>query len=154
MATTQSKPSTALGTAGSLSGRRLLAYTALFYAVAVAAHTFDHYRRGLDTLTTEVHVTGIVGTVASAIAVALALFRNRYAAPVAVAVGFASALGIAFVHLLPVRSAFSDPFPGSTVDSLSWAVVLLEIAGALAFGAAALYALRGQSMLRAPTDDE
>ena len=37
---------------------------------------------------------------------------------------------------------FSDAFPGGAVDALSYTAVLFEIGGALALGAAGLYALR------------
>ena len=48
----------------------------------------------------------------------------------------------AAVHLLPRWGAFSDSLPDGGVDALSWAAVLLEIGGALAFGVAGAYALR------------
>lgn len=61
-----------------------------------------------------------------------------------VAVAFPTALVVAASHLLPQWSALSDAFPGSGVDALSWAAVLSEIAGALAFGAAGAYVLRSR----------
>jgi hypothetical protein len=53
-------------------------------------------------------------------------------------------LGVAAVHLLPQWSAFSDPFPGSSVDIGSWIAVCIEILGAVAFGLAGLSALLRQ----------
>jgi hypothetical protein len=64
------------------------------------------------------------------------------AAPVALAVGLATAILIWAAHLLPRGSPFRDPFPGSGFDALWWAAVLTEIAVALAFAAAGAYSLR------------
>jgi hypothetical protein len=132
---------------------KALRFAAVFYALAIAAHTADHFRRGLEAITPEVYWSGIAATAVAAVAIALALQGNRFAAPVAVAVGFPHALGIAAVHLLPRWSAFSDAFPGNTVAPISWVVVSLEIAASLAFGVAGVRALsstpRGES-LRVP----
>jgi hypothetical protein len=60
---------------------------------------------------------------------------------VAVVTGIPVALGVAAVHLIPHWSAFSDAFPGAQhtgVTALSYSVVLIEIVGALAMGAAGL----------------
>ena len=123
---------------------RTLALAAALYGVTIAIHTADHVRRGLGSVTPEVLRAGSVSTVIAAGAIVLALMRNRFAPAVAAAVGFSSALGVAAVHLLPQWSAFSDPFPGSSVDIGSWIAVCIEILGAVAFGLAGLSALLRQ----------
>jgi hypothetical protein len=125
-----------------LRSDRVLRYAALFYAGGFLVHTADHLRRGLDVLTPEVFWAGTVSGVVAVAAIALALVGHRLAPLVAVAHGFSQALGVAAVHLPPTWSAFSDSLPDAGADALSWAAVLLEIAGALAFAAAGAYVLR------------
>ena len=120
---------------------RLLRYAAFLYAIGLAVHTADHFRRGTDVLTPQVYWAGMLSTIVALIAIGLAVLEVHPAPVAAVSVGFANAIGVAAVHLLPSWSAFSDAFPGSTVDSLSWAAVLVEIATAILFGAAGLCAL-------------
>jgi hypothetical protein len=91
-------------------------------------------------MTPQVYWAGMLSPVVALIAIGLAVLEARPAPVVAVGVGFGSAIGVAAVHLLPRWSAFSDAFPGSKVDSLSWAVVLVEIVAAILFGVAGTYA--------------
>jgi hypothetical protein len=123
----------------------VLWYSAVFYTVAWAIHTGDHLRRGLDVVSTEVALLGSIAAVLQLLAVSAVFLRWRRAAIVAAAVGFPDAVGIAAVHLLPHWSAFSDAFPGAHgtgVNAISWAAAVIEIGGALAFGAAGVYAVR------------
>lgn len=125
-------------------GARLLRLAAVLYAIAWAIHTGDHLRRGLGVVTTEVAVLGNVAAVLQLAAVALVFLRHRLAPILAVAIGFPDAVGIAAVHLLPHWSSFSDAFPGAHrtgVTALSWVAAILEVGGALAFGAAGTYVL-------------
>jgi hypothetical protein len=124
---------------------RWLRYAAAFYALAWAVHTGDHVGRGTGVVTTEVAVLGATAAVLQLAAVAAVFARWRWAPLAAVAIGFPDAVGIAAVHLLPHWSAFSDAFPGSQgtgVTTFSWFAAILEIAGALGFGLAGLYAQR------------
>jgi hypothetical protein len=133
------------GTAGptdALRAQRVLRFVAIFYAIGFLVHTADHFRRGLDVLTPEVLWAGSVSSAVAVAAIVLALLGHRLAPPVAVAAGFSQALGVAAVHLLPRWSALNDSLAAGGADGLSWAAVLIEIAGALAFGAAGAYALR------------
>src|SRR5438132_5949105 len=126
---------------------RLLAYAAALYGIGLVAHTADHIRRGAGVLTLEVKWAGIVSTAIGVATIALVLARHRLAPLAAVVVGAPIAVGVAAVHLLPHWSVWSDAFPGAQatgVSPLSWAVVLLEIAGALALLAAGTYVLRHQ----------
>jgi hypothetical protein len=130
---------------------RVLWYAAVFYTVAWAIHTGDHLRRGLDVVSTEVAVLGSIAAVLQLLAVSVVFLRWRWAAIVAAAVGFPDAFGIAAVHLLPHWSAFSDAFPGAHrtgVNAFSWAAAVIEIVGALAFGAAGVYAVRRSGSAR------
>jgi hypothetical protein len=130
----------------SAPGYRVLRSAAVLYAAGTLIHTADHFRRGSDTVTTHVYSIGTVGTVLAFVTIGLVLAGHRLAPAAAVAVGLAHGFGIAAVHLLPDWGVFSDAFTGSAVargvTGLSWAAVLLEVAGALATGFAGLYVLR------------
>jgi hypothetical protein len=118
---------------------------AVLFAVGLAIHTADHLRRGVDVITGQVFWGGMVLTTTSVIAIALVLTGHRAAPLVATAVGFLAAIAVSAAHLLPTWSALSDSLPDGHVDALSWAAVLIEITGAVAFGVAGLYALRQTS---------
>jgi hypothetical protein len=125
-----------------------LRLAALLYVAGLIAHTADHIRRGTSVITTEVLVLGFLSTLAGIVTVALIFTRNRRAPLVAAIFGFQVAIGVAAVHLLPKWSVFSDAFPGSRatgVSALSWTVVLVEIAGALALGIAGVRGLSRKS---------
>jgi hypothetical protein len=133
----------------------LLKYCALFYALGLALHTADHLRRGLDAVTTQVLWIGNVSTVIGITVAVLVIVGYRNAPMLAAVTGVPVALGVAAVHLLPKwSSALSDTFIGAHntgVTGLSWAVVLVEIAGALAMGIVGLTIVRSerQAMLTA-----
>jgi hypothetical protein len=127
-------------------GDQVLRYAALLFAAGLALHTADHLRRGTGVLTPEVLWGGMVVTVAGVIAITAVLTRHRLAPTVAAAVGFSTAIGVSASHLLPHWSSFSDAFPGSAADALSWAAVSIEIASAIMLGAAAVYAMRPTTM--------
>ena len=127
---------------------RYMRYAALVYFVGIVVHTADHFRRGTDVITSQVLWLGYFGFAAAALGFVLILIRHPLAPLVGVVVGFSVALGVSAVHLLPHWSAFSDAFPGSSgtgVTATSYAVVLLEIAGAVALGITGLSAWRRQN---------
>lgn len=133
------------GRPAATGGDRLLTCAAALYGIGLVAHTADHIRRGSGVLTPEVYWAGIVSTVIGVATIALVLARHRLAPLAAAVVGGPIAFGVAAVHLLPHWGVMSDAFPGAQgtgITSLSWAVVLLEMAGALALGAAGVYVLR------------
>jgi hypothetical protein len=126
---------------------RWLKYSALFYALGLALHTADHFRRGLDASTGQVLVIGNISTAVGMTVAVLVVLGHRHAPMFAAATGFPVAFGVAAVHLLPTWSAFSDSFVdahGTGVTAMSWTVVLIEIAGALAMGVAGLVVVRDQ----------
>src|SRR4051794_20729685 len=124
---------------------RTLRYAAVLYAVGLAVHTFDHFRRGLGVVTGEVLWAGNVSTVLGVVAVVLILSRHRLAPLAAAWAGLPIAIGVASVHLLPHWGVLSDPFPGGRangVSALSWFAVLTEIAGAAVVGVVGVIMLR------------
>lgn len=109
------------------------------YAAGLALHIADHFRRGIDVVTTEVLWLGNLSTAAGITVIAMVFTRHRLAPTAAALLGFPVAIGVAAVHLLPHWSTLSDAFPGAHgtgVTGMSWAVVLLEIVGASAMGLA------------------
>ena len=128
--------------------QKYMRYAALLYFVGIVVHTLDHFRRGTDVITSQVLWLGYIGFAAAAVAFVLILIRHPLAPLVSAVVGFSVAIGVSAVHLLPHWSAFSDAFPGANgtgVTGVSYAVVLIEIAGALALGITGLRALRSES---------
>jgi hypothetical protein len=108
---------------------------AVVYLIGLALHTADHFRRGLDASTDHVFWLGNVSTVLGLAAVTMILTRHRYAPEAAIAFGFPIAFGVAAVHWLPGWfGPFSDSFVDQSMSWMSWAVVAIEIAGAMAVG--------------------
>jgi hypothetical protein len=132
-----------------MTGRRALRYATGFYAIGLAIHTADHFRRGTEVLTNEVLTLGTLSTLGGLVVIALVFAGHRLAPLVAVVFGIPVAIGVAATHLLPEWSDFSDAFPGAHhtgVTAMSWVVVLVEVAGLLAVGAAGAYALREERL--------
>jgi hypothetical protein len=126
---------------GEHQGYRLLRYATILYAIGLVLHSADHVRRGIDASTPEVIWLGNITTVIGLIVIAL-VFSGHPLAPLgADDKGFGSAVGDTAVHLHPHWSAISDSFPDGGVGVTSWAVVLIEIAGLLALGAAGTHLL-------------
>jgi hypothetical protein len=122
-----------------------LRYAALLYALGLALHTADHFRRGTDVVTAHVLWAGNLSTLLGVTTVVLVLLGHRLGPLAAAVTGLPVALGVAAVHLLPEWSAFSDAFVGASgtgVNALSWTVVLLEIAGAALMGIIGLSVVR------------
>lgn len=115
---------------------------ALLYAVGLALHTADHFRRGTDAVTPQVLWLGTAGTVLGALAIVAVLVGHRMAPEIAAAVGLPKAIGVSAVHFLPAWGAFSDSFVTGDVGALSWAAASVEVAGALALGVGGLWAFR------------
>ena len=105
---------------------QVLRYAAFVFAAALLVHGADHWRRGFKVLTPEVYWAGMVLSVLAVISITLVLTRHSWGPLVAAS------------HLLPHWSSFSDAFPGSGVDSLSYAAVVFEVIGSLVFGAAGM----------------
>ena len=133
---------------------RYLRFAALFYALGLGLHTVDHVRRGLDVLTPEVQWAGHLSTAIGIATVVLVLIGSRFGPLAAAITGIPVGVGVAAAHLLPHWSAFSDAFPGSHgtgVTAMSWTVVLIEIAGAIAMGVIGLRIVLARSATKART---
>lgn len=136
------------------SGNRLLTAAALLYGIGLILHTADHVRRGTGVVSSAVLWAGFVSTAIGVAIIVLTLAGHRLAPLAASLFGIPIAAGVAAVHLLPHWSTLSDAFVGSSasgVTALSWTVVLVEIAGALAVGIAGMAALRRQEADPVPT---
>jgi hypothetical protein len=127
---------------------------AIFFAVALAVHTADHLRRGMDVVPPAVMTAGMIQGVLAAITVVLVFRRSRWAPHAAVFIGFVSAVGFTAAHLLPTWGAFSDSFidaaPAAGVTWFSWVTAILEILADLLFGAAGVAVLAAGSTPRSP----
>src|SRR3954451_18122075 len=123
-----------------------LRVAAVVFAVALAVHGADHFRRGMDVLTPEVLWLGNLQIALSIVTLVLVFRGHRWAPAFAVGIGFASAIGFSAAHLLPHWSAFSDAFTGAhhapSVTAFSWFAATFEIVSGLALGIAGLRAVR------------
>ncbi len=121
---------------------------AVVFAVALAVHAFDHLRRGMDVLSPAVFWMGNFQSLVAVVTLVLVVRRHRLALPLAVFIGFASAVGFVVVHLVPDFGPVSDSFcgarPAPHVTGFSWFAALFEIGADLLLGAVAL-----EVMLRA-----
>jgi hypothetical protein len=129
-----------------------LRWAAAFFAVALAVHTADHLRRGIDVVPAAVFIAGMIQGVAAVVAVILVFRGSRWAPHAAILVGFVSAVGFTAAHLLPTWGAFSDSFidaaPVEAVTWFSWVTAILEILGDVLFGAAGIAVLTARSPSR------
>jgi hypothetical protein len=128
--------------------RDALTLASVAFVVANVAHGLDHQRQGTGRLTTEVLAGGTVLTLLAFGTLALVLRRHPRAPLVAAAVGLWSAVAVAAAHIAPHWSAFSDPYPDLSVDALSWAVMLAEVASAFVLGVVGVRALRREGARR------
>ena len=124
--------------------RDSLAIAAVAFVVANLLHTADHFRQGLGGLTPAILVAGTTLTVLAIVVMVMALRGHPRAPAFCAAVGLSGAVGVAASHLAPHWSTLSDPYPDLSVDALSWAVMLAEIAAALVLAIVALRQLMRQ----------
>jgi hypothetical protein len=115
-------------------GRDSLVVAAVAFVVANLLHTADHFRQGLDGLSPAILAAGTALTLLAIVVMVMALRQHPRAPAFAAVVGLSGAIGIASSHLAPHWSSLSDPYPDLSVDALSWAVVIAEIAAALVLG--------------------
>ncbi|MGH3384711.1 MAG: hypothetical protein ACRDO1_09060 [Nocardioidaceae bacterium] len=127
-----------------------LKVAAVGLAISSSLHNADHFRRGTDSVSTELLWAGYAGMAWTIVTVVLILVGHRWAPVVAVAAGLPLAVGFAAAHWLPTWSVFSDSFVEGGASVVSQAASLAEIAGALGVAAAGVFALRTE---RAPLPD-
>lgn len=121
-----------------------MATAAVAFVVANLLHTLDHIRQGLGGLSPAIFVGGSVLTVLAVVVMVMALRQHPRAPAFCAVVGVSGAIGVAASHLAPHWSSLSDPYPDLSVDALSWAVMLAEIAAALVLAIVALRQLARQ----------
>ena len=124
--------------------RDSLAIAAVAFVVANLLHTADHLRQGLGGLTPAIVVGGTSLTVLAIVVMVMALRGHPRAPAFCAVVGLSGAVGVAASHLAPHWGTLSDPYPDLSVDALSWAVMLAEIAAALVLAMVALRRLARQ----------
>ena len=124
--------------------RDSLAIAAVAFVVANILHTADHFRQGLGGLTPAILIAGTTLTVLAIVVMVMALRGHPRAPAFCAVVGLSGAVGVAASHLAPHWSTLSDPYPDLSVDALSWAVMLAEIAAALVLAIVALRQLARQ----------
>jgi hypothetical protein len=124
--------------------RRLdtLSLAAVLFVAANLLHTLDHLRQGTDDLATEVLAGGTVLSALAVLTLVLALLHHPRAPLWAAVVGTWSALGVLASHVAPHWSAFSDSYFEIHADTLSWIVMLAEVAAAAWLGVAGFRELR------------
>ena len=131
-----------------LGWERVFRWSAALFAGAVALHTVDHLRRGMDIVPPAVMVAGMVQLIFAVATVGLAFLGNRWAPHAAIAVGFASAVGFTAAHLLPTWGFFSDSFinapPSARVTWFSWVSAIAEIVADVIFGVVGVLVLRAR----------
>ena len=124
------------------AGDRRLVQAGCLFAAGSAVHLVDHLRRGHGSVTEELYWAGNLALVLQVAVVTLVLARHRAAPVFAAAAGFPLALGFAAAHWLPEWSALSDSFVEGAASPFSYVASAMEIAGALAVGAAGLALVR------------
>ncbi|HEY7633854.1 MAG TPA: hypothetical protein VH817_24350 [Thermoleophilaceae bacterium] len=122
-----------------------LAIAAIAFVGANVLHTLDHFRQGVDGLSTTILAGGTTLSILAITVMVMALRRHPRAPALAAVVGLSGAVGIASSHLAPHWSSLSDSYPEIGADALSWVVVLLEIGAALVLAVVALRELRRQA---------
>jgi hypothetical protein len=114
----------------------------------------DHLRRGMSASPPFIMVGGMIQGLFVVAAVVMALTGRRRAPEAAIAVGFASALGFTYAHLLPTfLPGYQDSFisgPRINVTWFSWLSAVTEIGTGIVFAIAGLRAGRSVGRTLAP----
>jgi len=124
----------------------ILGWAAIAFGIGFGIHGLDHVRRGMSASPPFIMVAGMVQGLFVAVAVVMALIRRRGAPEAAIAVGFASAVGFTYAHLLPtILPGYQDSFislPHINVTWFSWFSALTEIGTGVVFGIVGIRARR------------
>ncbi len=122
----------------------ILRWAAIAFVVGFGIHGLDHLRRGMSASPPFIMVAGMIQGVFVAAAVIMALTRRRRAPEAAIAVGFGSAVGFTYAHLLPTfLPGYQDSFislPHTNVTWFSWFSALTEIGTGMVFAIAGIRA--------------
>lgn len=135
---------------------RSLRWAAAAFTIGWVTHGLDHFRRGMSASPPFIMVAGMVQGVLVVIAVAMVLRQHPRAPRAAVVVGFGSALGFTYAHLLPtVLPGYQDSFispPHLNVTWFSWFSALAEIGTAVVVGVAGIQAANDRRRTRGRAD--
>ncbi|MFN2464803.1 MAG: hypothetical protein ABR598_00885 [Candidatus Dormibacteria bacterium] len=121
----------------------LLPTAAAAYVVLNLFHVADHVRQG-RVLSPGVTYPGTAVLIVAVALTVLAFRRSRVAAPLAVAFGAVTAIGLVAVHLVPAWGTFSDSYLPLRLDAVSWLSVLALLAAGVAVGICGVAALRAR----------
>ncbi len=128
-----------------------LDWAATFFTVAVLLHNGDHLRRGSGSVEGDVVWAGSLAILLEVGVVAAIFMRHRVAPLLAAASGAGLAVGYVVVHLMPGRGWLSDPLFDGGASWMSQSAAMLEIAAAVALGAAGWTALQARGGLASAT---
>jgi hypothetical protein len=127
---------------------RLFRWAAVLFAFALALHSVDHMRRGMDVVPPAVMVAGMAQLILAPVALVLVFLGSRRSPRAAIGLGFLSAIGFTAAHLLPMWGFFSDSFinapPAARVTTFSWISAIAEIGADLVFGLVGIAVLRAR----------
>ncbi|MGW0180410.1 hypothetical protein [Nocardia sp. NPDC003345] len=129
------------------SENTVLRRVTVIFAIALAVHAADHFRRGMDTVSMLVMTLGVIQMVLAVVTVALVFTRHRWAPAAAIGIGFVSAFAFILVHLFPdwfgpLSDSFINPPASARVTGFSWFAAIFEILADFALGIAGLRARR------------
>ena len=124
----------------------ILRWAAIAFVIGWGIHALDHLRRGMSASPPFIMVAGMIQGLFVAVAVVMALTRHRRAPDAAIAIGFASAVGFTYAHLLPTfLPGYQDSFislPHINVTWFSWFSALTEIGTGIVFAIVGIRARR------------
>jgi hypothetical protein len=117
---------------------RWLPWAAIAFVIGFGVHGLDHLRRGMSASPPFIMAAGMVQGLLIVLAVSMVVMSRPRAPLAAIVVGFGSALGFTYAHLLPTfLPGYQDSYislPHINVTWFSWFSALAEIGTALVFG--------------------
>jgi cyanate permease len=131
-----------------MTAQRSLTVAIVVFAAAFGLHGLDHLTRGMTASPPSIMIAGTIQGLLVAVAVVLVLRHHRWASEAAILVGFGSALGFTYAHVLPTFLAgYQDSFssgPRINVTWFSWLTAAAEIGAGLILGYVGLRARRSR----------
>jgi hypothetical protein len=115
-----------------------LPWAAIAFLIGFSVHGLDHVRRGMSASPPFIMAAGMAQGVMVVLAVSMVVMYRPRAPLAAIVVGFGSAVGFTYAHLLPTFfPGYQDSFislPHTNVTWFSWFSALAEIGTAVVFG--------------------
>jgi hypothetical protein len=122
---------------------RWLPWAAIAFVIGFGVHGLDHLRRGMSASPPFVMAAGMVQGLFIVLTVSMVVMDRPRAPLAAIVIGFGSALGFTYAHLLPTFvPGYQDSFislPHTNVTWFSWFSALAEIGTALVFGVVGMW---------------